>query len=151
MKNANFERLIKKSFLSLETKFGFKKTKTDYHSEGVVVIYQNPTTEVVLNYEQGEFPWITIADINNPKTARASLDWLLVELGEREAPTTDDAFMPPKMDEAFLEDELQKKSDELLRFGADFLNGDFTLLPNLQERADDYLVECKKFAGRYKS
>jgi hypothetical protein len=105
----------------------------------------------VLNYEQGEFPWITIADINNPKTARASLDWLLVELGEREAPTTDDAFMPPKMDEAFLEDELQKKSDELLRFGADFLNGDFTLLPNLQERADDYLVECKKFAGRYKS
>ena len=59
--------------------------------------------------------------------------------------------MPPKMDEAFLEDELQKKSDELLRFGADFLNGDFTLLPNLQERADDYLVECKKFAGRYKS
>ena len=151
MKKANFERLINKTFLRLETKFGFKKTKTDYHSGGVKVSFQNPTTEVILNYEIGEFPWVTIADINNPETDRASLDWLLVELGERETPTTDEAFFPIRMDDSQLENELKKKSDQLLKFGADFLQGDFTLLPNLQERADNYLAECKKFANRHKS
>ncbi len=150
MKKANFERLISKTFLSLETKFGFKKTQTDYHSGGVIVTFQNPTTEVILNYEIGEFPWVTIADINNPETERTSLDWLLVELGERETPTTDEAFMPLRMDDAQLEAELTKKKEQLLRFGADLLKGDFSLLPNLQKRADDYLAECKRFANRHK-
>ena len=109
MKKANFERLIAKTFLSLETKFGFKKTSTEYHSGGVIVTFQNPTTEVIVNYEIGEYPWVTIADINSPKTDRASLDWLLVELGERESPTTDEAFMPIRMDDAHLEAELEKK------------------------------------------
>ncbi len=149
MKKANFERLIAKTFLSLETKFGFKKISTEYHSGGVIVTYQNPTTEVILNYEIGEYPWVTIANINNPKTDRASLDWLLVELGEREAPTTDEAFMPLRMDDAHLEAELEKKKVQLLKFGADMLKGDFTLLPNLQERAEDYLEECKRFAKRH--
>ncbi len=150
MKKAKFERLISNTFSRLETKFGFKKTKTNFHSGGVIVVFQNPTTEVILNYEIGEFPWVTIADINNPETERASLDWLLVELGEREAPTTDEAFFPLRMDDTQLEDELQKKSDQLLNFGADFLRGDFTLLPKLQERADAYLAECKRFANRNK-
>lgn len=150
MKKAKFERLISNTFSRLETKFGFKKTKTNFHSGGVIVVFQNPTTEVVLNYEIGEFPWVTIADINNPETERASLDWLLVELGERETPTTDEAFFPLRMDDTQLEDELQKKSDQLLNFGADFLRGDFTLLPKLQERADAYLAECKRFANRNK-
>jgi len=150
MKKANFERLIAKTFLSLETKYGFKKTKTDYHSGGVIVTFQNPTTEVILNYEIGEYPWVTIADINNPETDRISLDWLLVELGEREAPTTDEAFMPLRMDDSHLEIELTKKKEQLLNFGTDFLKGDFSLLPNLQQRADDYLAECKKFANRHK-
>jgi len=149
MKKANFERLIAKTFLSLETKFGFKKISTEYHSGGVIVTYQNPTTEVILNYEIGEYPWVTIANINNPKTDRASLDWLLVELGEREAPTTDEAFMPLRMDDAHLEAELENKKVQLLKFGADMLKGDFTLLPNLQERAEDYLEECKRFAKRH--
>ncbi len=150
MKKAKFERLISNTFSRLETKFGFKKTKTNFHSGGVIVVFQNPTTEVILNYEIGEFPWVTIADINNPETERASLDWLLVELGERETPTTDEAFFPLRMDDTQLEDELQKKSDQLLNFGADFLRGDFTLLPKLQERADAYLAECKRFANRNK-
>ncbi|OQX63871.1 MAG: hypothetical protein B5M51_04565 [Anaerolinea sp. 4484_236] len=149
MKKANFERLIKKTFLSLETKFGFKKIKTEYHSGGVIVCFQNPTTEVILNYEIGEFPWVTIADINNPEIDRTSLDWLLVELGERKTPTTDEVFLPARMDDAQLEVELQKRSAQLLRFGADFLKGDFTLLPKLQKRAEDYLAECKKIADRY--
>ena len=151
MKKANFERLISKTFLSLETKFGFKKTNTDYHSGGVIVTFQNSTTEVILNYEIGEFPWVTIADINNPETERTSLDWLLVELGEREPPTTDEAFMPLRMDDTYLEAELTKKKEQLLKFGADFLNGDFTLLPNLQQRSEDYLAECKRFANRHQT
>ena len=150
MKKANFERLIDKTFSRLGTKFDFKKVKTNYHSGGAEVVFQNKTTEVIVNYEIGEFPWVTMADINNPKTARASLDWLLVELGERESPTTDEAFFPLRMDDTQLEDELRKKSEQLLKFGADFLRGDFSLLPNLQERAEAYLAECKRFANRNK-
>ena len=148
MKKANFERLINKTFSRLETKFDFKKNKTNYHSGSVDVVFQNKTTEVILNYEIGEFPWVTIADINHPETERISLDWLLVELGERESPTTDEAFFPLRMDDSQLENELQKKSDQLLKFGADFLHGDFTLLPKLKERAEAYLAECKRFANR---
>ena len=151
MKKAKFERLISKTFLSLETKFKFKKTNTNYHSGGVIVTFQNPTTEVILNYEIGEYPWVTIADINNPEKDRTSLDWLLVELEEREPPTTDEAFMPLRMDDTHLEVELEKRKEQLLKFGGDLLNGDFSLLPNLQKRADDYLIECKSFAGRYKT
>lgn len=148
MRKSEFERIVDKKFWGLEAKHGFSKTETAYHRGGVTVCYQNPTTEVILNYEIGAFPWITIADINHPETHRSSLDWLLVELGEKKPPTTDEAFFTVKMDEGLLETELQKKSDQLLSFGADFLKGDFTLLPRLQKRAEDYLEDCKRFAIR---
>ena len=92
-----------------------------------------------------------IADIKNPETDKASLDWLLVELGERNPPTVDEAFFPAKMDEGQLEAELKKKNEQLLKFGTDFLKGNFTLMPNLITRADEYLAECKKFADRHKT
>lgn len=148
MRKSEFERIVDKTFWGLETKHGFKKTETAYHRGGVAVCFKNASTEVILNYEIGTFPWVTIADINNPETDRASLDWLLVELGEKKSPTTDETFILAKMDESQLEAELQRKSDQLLSFGTDFLKGDFTLLPKLQKRAEDYLAECKKFAGR---
>ncbi len=150
MNKVNIEQLLEKKFSSLERKFAFKKIKTEYDQGCVIVTYQNFTTEVLLNYEAGEFPWVIIADIKNPQKDRTSLDWLLVELGEREAPTTDDAFFPEKMDESQLESELEKKKDQLIKFGEDMLKGDFSLLPKLQERADAYLAECKKFANRHK-
>lgn len=151
MRKSEFEKIVSKSFRSLENKYDFKKTETTYHRGGVFVRFQNPTTEVHVNYEIGVFPWLIIADIKNPETEKASLDWLLVELGEREAPTVDEAFLPAKMDEGQLEAELKKKNDQLLRFGTDFLKGDFTLLPKLIKRADEYLAECKKFAERHKT
>lgn len=150
MKKSEFERLIDKSFVSLEGKYKFKKVSTSFDPEGVIVCFQNPTTEVCLNYEIGSFPWVTLADINNPEEDRISLDWLLVELGEREAPTTDEAFFPPKMESDQLAAELRVKSEQLLLFGTDLLKGDFTMLPKLKERAASYLVECKKIADRYK-
>lgn len=148
MRKSEFERIVDKTFWGLENKHDFKKTETSYHTGGVTVRFQNPTTEVILNYEIGAFPWVTIADINNPETDRSSLDWLLVELGEAKSPTTDESFFPAKMDEGQLEAELQKRGDQLLKYGTDFIKGDFTLLPKLQKRAEDYLVECKRFADR---
>jgi len=148
MRKSEFERLVDKTFWGLTNKSDFKKTETSYHTGGVTVRFRNPTTEVILNYEIGAFPWVTIADIKKPETDRISLDWLLVELGEKKSPTTDEAFFPAKMDEGRLEAELQQKSDQLLEFGTDFIKGDFTLLPKLQKRAEEYLAECKKFADR---
>jgi len=148
MRKSEFERIVSKTFWGLEAKHGFKKIDTTYHRGGVIVRFQNPTTEVILNYEIGASPWVTIADINNSETDRISLDWLLVELGEKKSPSTDEAFSPARMDEGQLEAALKQKSEQLLRFGAGFLKGDFTLLPRLQKRAEDYLAECKKFADR---
>ena len=151
MKKSEFNRYLQKSFATLENKYHFKKTASDFHKTGVVVTFQNATTEVCLNYEIGEYPWITIGDIRNPEEDRASLDWLLVEIGEREAPTTDEAFFPPEMDDGEIEAELQKKSRQLIQFGEAMLNGDFSILPKLKTRADDYLAECRKIAARYKA
>lgn len=151
MKKSEFSRVARKSFLTLENKYRFKKTAVDFHQGGVIVTYQNETTEVCLNYEIGEYPWITIGDIHNPKEDRTSLDWLLVELGERDAPTTDDAFSPPEMDDNQLDEELQKQSAQLVQFGGEMLNGDFSLLPKLKTRAENYLAECRKIAERYKA
>ncbi|MBT3338518.1 MAG: hypothetical protein HN855_14640 [Anaerolineae bacterium] len=151
MKKSEFDRIVQKSFVTLESKYKFKKTDTAFHTGGVIVTFQNPTTEVCLNYEISALPWITIADINNPEEERVSLDWLLVELGERDDPTTDEAFFPPKMEEEELEAEIHKKSEQLLRFGTDLLKGDFTLMPKLKERSETYLAECKKIADRYKA
>ena len=150
MKKSEFERIVDKIFWNLEAKYGFKKIETNYRRGGVIVRYQNPTTEVTLNYDIGILPWITVADFNNPDAGKVSLDWLLVELGEKKSPATDEAFFPAKMDEGQLESQLKEKNDQLVYFGANFLKGDFTLLPNLQKRADDYLAECKKFAKQKK-
>jgi len=148
MKVSQFERIVDKAFWGLTNKHDFVKVETSLHKKGATVSFRNPTTEVILNYEIGTFPWITIADIKNPETDRVSLDWLLVELGEKKHPSADEAFFPAKMDEGQLEDEIQKKVDQLLTFGTDFFSGDFTLLPDLQKRAEDYLSECKKFASQ---
>ena len=146
MKIYEFERIVDKTFWGLTNKHDFVKTETSLHKRGATVSFQNTTTEIILNYEIGSFPWITIADIKKPEADRVSLDWLLVELGEKKHPSADEAFFPAKMDEGRLEDEVQKKVDQLLKFGTVFFSGDFTLLPDLQKLADDYLSECKKFA-----
>jgi hypothetical protein len=148
MRKSEFERIVNKNFWGLEAKHGFKKTETEYHKGGVIVRYQNPTTEVVINYEIGDLPWITLADIKNPETEKSSLDWLLVELGERKPPMPEEAFSTAEMSDGQLDAVLQQKSEQLLNFGADFLKGDFSLLPKLQKRAEDYLAECKKFADK---
>ena len=150
MKKSDFARLVQKAFIPLESQYQFKKTAASFHTGGVEVTYQNATTELCLNYEIGTYPWITIGDIQNPKEDRISLDWLLVEVGEREPPTPDETFFPLEMEDDQLEAELHKKIKQLIKFGADILQGDFSLLPTLKVRAENYLLECRKIANRYK-
>ena len=151
MKKTEFERILSKAFWDLENKHGFRKSEDIYHKGGVIVRFENTTTEISLNYEIGILPWLTIAEVNEIDSGRVSLDWLLVELGVKKSPTTDEAFFPAKMDEGQLGSQLKEKTDQLFRYGADFLKGDFTLMPNLKKRAEDYLTECKKFAEQKKS
>lgn len=150
MKKSEFERIIEKNFWGLESKYGFKKVETSFYTGGVQVRFQNATTEVTLHYEIGEPPWLSIANITAPETARASLDWLLVELGHKKPPTVDEAFLPAKLDESQVEASIQTQCELLLKYGGDLLAGDFSILPRLQKRADDYLAECKKFANKHK-
>ena len=151
MKKSEFERIVDKTFWDLEAKHGYKKIETTYRRGGVIVRFQNATTEVALNYDIGICPWVTVADSNNLDAGSISLDWLLVELNEKKNPTPDEAFLPSKMDEGQLETQLKEKCEQLLKFGADFLKGDFTLMPALQKRAEDYLAECKRFAEQKNS
>ena len=150
MRKAEFIQTVEKTFWALESKYGFKKTATTFRTNDVIVTFQNATTSVVLNYEIGQMPWLTIADITDPENKHASLDWLLVELGQQKAPAVEEAFSTRALENDKLEAELQRQVQALLTFGADMLNGDFSILPKLQKRADNYLAECKKFAERHK-
>jgi hypothetical protein len=150
MKKSQFERIVDRSFWELETKHGLRKTETIFRPRGCNVHFQNTTTEVVLNFEIGGVPWLTIADIKNPETDKSSLDWLLVELGQKKPPTPDEAFVTTKLDESQLETTFQKQSAQLLEFGASILNGDFAILPQLQQREVKYLADCKKFVEKHK-
>ena len=150
MKKSGFEQIVDKSLWSLEAKYGFKKVDTKFHQHGCTVRFQNTTTEVVLNYEIGEVPWFTLANIKNPETERISLDWLLVERNQIPSPSVESAFSPPELDESLVADSVQKQVNQMLEFGPELLKGDFGILPTLQKRADQYLVECKRFAEMHK-
>ena len=150
MRKSEFINMVDRIFLALEAKYGFKQTSANFSKTDVVVTFQNATTEVVLNYEIGEMPWLTIADIADPQNRHTSLDWLLVELGQQKAPAVEEAFNTRYLENDKLEAELRRQVEALLAFGADMLNGDFTILPKLQKRADTYLAECKRFADRHK-
>lgn len=148
MRKSVFEKIISENFWELESRFGFKR-ESRFSPDGVTTIFQNATSEVVINYELGQRPWITIADITNPENARVSLDWLLVELGEKKTPAVYEAFSPARLDESQLGLELQTQSAQLIEFGAELLNGNFSILPALKKRADAYLLDCEKFARQH--
>ena len=150
MRKSEFIQMVDRTFWGLEAKHGFKKTATNFRTNDVTIQFQNATTEVILNYEIGEMPWLTIADIRDPKNERSSLDWLLVELGHKKSPTVDEAFADKHIEADKLEPELQAQAQNLLSHGADMLNGNFNILPKLQKRAEAYLADCKKFADRHK-
>jgi hypothetical protein len=144
MKKSSFESMVEKAFLGLEARYGFKKTETKYENRGVIVQYQNATTEVLLNYEIGNTPWLEIADVHHIGN-KSTLGWLLVEQGVDKAPSPEQAFHPTPLYESDLGAVLQKMAQQALDYGGDLLKGDFALLPKLQERARNYDLECKHY------
>lgn len=150
MRKSVFEGIVDKAFRDLETSYGFKKTETKYIDRGVIVQFKNTTTEVLLNYELGDTPWLTITELQNPEN-KSTLGWLLVELGVDQAPTPAQAFKPRNLDNNQLDPTLQKMVKQLIEYGADLLNGNFAIMPNLQKRASKYDSECKRYLAIHQS
>ena len=139
-----------KAFRSLETKHGFKKGDATYTQKDCALQYLNATTDVTVHYELGHEPWLAIADITNAEN-KSTLGWLLVERGVEKAPMPADAFRSTPLPEANLESELEKKVQQLLEYGTDLMKGDFSLMPNLQKRAQKYALDCDRFISIYKA
>jgi hypothetical protein len=150
MKKTDFTIMVDKTFWGLEAKYGFKKTKTSFVDRSCTVQFRNATTEILLNYELGNTPWLEISDTNNAEN-KSTLGWLLVELGIDQAPKPEQAFRPTTLSEGTLEPTLQKMGQQVLDYGAELLKGDFTVMPKLQARARKYDLECKRYLSIHKS
>ena len=144
MKKSTFERMVEKAFWGLEARYGFKKTETKFENRSVIVRFQNTTTEIILNYEIGNTPWLEIADMHNAEN-KSTLGWLLVERGVEKAPLPEQAFHPTTLNEGELEPILQTMGQQLLDHGAVLLKGDFAILPKLQDRSRKYALECDRY------
>ena len=150
MKKTEFERILTKTFRVLEGRYGFKKGEAVYSSKGCTVQFQNATTDVTLHYEIGEEPWLDIADVKNAES-KSTLGWLLVERGIEKMPTLAAAFRSTPMAERDLESVLEKKNQQLIEYGMDLINGDFSLMPALQKRAKKYALDCERYMSQHKS
>ena len=150
MKKSLFEGMVNRAFLDLEARNGFKKIETKYAEHSVTVRFQNATTELLLNYEIGERPWLEIAELSHPEN-KSTLGWLLVESGVEKAPTPAQAFQPTNLEDAELEAALQKMSQQAREYGDGLLQGDFGIMPKLQARARKYDQECKRYLSIHQS
>jgi len=144
IKKSMFESLVEKAFWGLESKFGFKKIETRFLKRSVTVLFQNATTQILLNYEIGNKPWLEIADVKKPGN-KTTLGWLLVEAGVDQPPLPEQAFHPTKLNEDKLESVLQSMGQQLLDQAVDLLKGDFTRMQKLQKRAAKYARECDRY------
>jgi hypothetical protein len=149
MKKSTFERMVEKAFWGLEARYGFKKTRTNFKNRSVTVQFQNTTTEIQLNYEIGNAPWLEIAELHNLGN-KSTLGWLLVESGIEKSPLPEQAFQPTTVNEGDLEPMLQTMSQQLLEHGVDLLKGDFAIMPKLQERARKYAQDCDRYLSIHK-
>jgi hypothetical protein len=150
MKKSEFERIVFRAFRNLESKHGFKKGETVYSQKGCTVQFCNATTDVTLYYEIGTEPWLAIADIKNAEN-KSTLGWLLVERGIEKMPIPADAFRSTTLLEKDFASFLEKKNQQLLEYGMDLINGDFSLMPALQKRAKKYALDCERYMAQHKS
>jgi len=150
MKKTEFELMVDKAFWGLEAKYGFKKTKTSFVDRSCTIQFRNTTTEILLNYEIGNTPWLEISDIHNVEN-KSTLGWLLVELEVDMPPKPEQAFRPTTLSEGTLEPTLQKMGQQVLDYGAQLLKGDFAVMPKLQARAKKYDLECQRYLSIHKS
>jgi len=150
MKKTEFEIMVDKAFWGLESKYGFKKTKTSFVDRSCTIQFQNATTEILLNYELGNTPWLEISDIHDSEN-KSTLGWLLVELGIDQAPRPEQAFRPNTLSDGTLEPTLQKMGQQVLDYGGELLKGNFKVMPKLQVRAKKYNLECQRYLSSHKS
>lgn len=150
MKKSEFERIVTGAFRSLESRHGFKMGKAVYSPKNCTIQYVNATTEVTLHYELGREPWLAVADIKNVEN-KSTLGWLLVERGVEKTPAPADAFRSTKLPDDKLTSDVEKKVRQLMEHGAELLNGDFSLMPNLQKRAKKYALDCDRYAAIHKA
>ena len=149
MKKSEFERIVTGAFRSLEAKHGFKMGETVYSKKDCTIQYLNATTDVTLHYELGREPWFDISDVKNTEN-KSTLGWLLVERGVRKMPAPADAFRSTHLPDGKLASELEKKVQQLIEHGGDLMNGDFSLMPNLQKHAKKYALDCERYIAIHK-
>jgi len=150
MKKTEFEIMVDKAFWGLDAKYGFKKTETKFVGRTCTVQFRNATTEVLLNYELGNMPWLEISDTQHAEI-KSTLGWLLVELDIEKPPKPEQAFRPTTLSEGTLDPILQKMGEQILEYGTDLLKGNFTVFPKLQARAKKYDLECQHYLSIHKS
>jgi hypothetical protein len=150
MKKSEFERIVEKTFRGLESRHGFKKGEVEFSKQNCAMQYLNTTTIVTVHYEFGGEPWVGITDRNNAEN-RSTLGWLLVERGVTREPAPADAFRSYKLSEKDFASILERESQQLLEYGMEFINGDFSIMPTLQKRAQKYAIDCKRYIAIHSS
>jgi len=150
MKKSEFERIVAKTFRGLESKHGFKRGETVYSKNSCAMQYMNATTDITVHYELGGEPWLAISDVKDAEN-KSTLGWLMVERGITKEPAPADAFRSKQLPEKDFASFLEKENENLLEYGIEFINGDFSLMPALQKRAKKYEIDCKRFIDMHKA
>ena len=150
MKKEAFERIVTKTFRGLEARHGFKRGEAVLSKQNCAMQYINATTIVTVHYEFGGEPWIGITDRKHAEN-RSTLGWLLVERGLTKEPVPADAFRSINLSEKEFTSILERENQQLLEHGMEFINGDFSIIPTLQLRAEKYALDCDRYISIYKS
>jgi len=150
MKISEFERIVTKIFRGLESRLGFKKSEVLYSNKSYELTYHNATTNITVHYELGGEPWVSISEVKDAEN-RSTVGWLLVEYGITPEPAPADAFRSYKLSEKEFTSILEREKQQLLEYGMDFINGDFSLMPELQKRARKYALDCKRYIAIHTS
>lgn len=150
MKKSEFERIVMKTFRVLEARHGFKKGEVVFSKQNCAMQYLNTTTIVTVHYEFGGEPWLAIADRKNAEN-RSTLGWLLVERGITKEPAPADAFRTINLSEKDFTSILERENQQLLEYGMEFINGDFSVMPALQKRAQKYALDCDRYISIYRA
>ena len=150
MKKETFERIVTKTFRRLESRHGFKREEAVFSKQNCAMQYLNATTIVTIHYVFGGEPWIAITDRKNARN-RSTLGWLMVERGITKEPVPADAFRSINLSEKDFTSILERENQQLLEYGMEFINGDFSVMPVLQKRAEKYALDCDRYIAIYRT
>ena len=150
MKKEAFERIVTKTFRVLEARHNFKKGEAVFSKQNCYMQYVNATTIVTVHYEYGGEPWVAITDRKNAEN-KSTLGWLLVELGITKEPSPAEAFRSFNLSEKEFTSILERENQHLIEHGMELINGDFSIMPALQKRAEKYALDCDRYFAIYRT